>query len=86
MAAVMDIKIVQVAADGMSEEWLGMRIDESVIRDLQELHWKYRVHLCWEGGEYETPVLDAPYFIRERIELTGTGGVHKVLDARVMRK
>jgi hypothetical protein len=35
--------------------------------------------VCGEGGEYETPVLDAPYFIRERIELTGTGAFIKCL-------
>ena len=74
----------------MGEEWLGVRIDEDVIRDLQELHRRYRIHLCGEGGEYETLVLDAPYF-RERIELTktekvwyGDRGVLKVLDARVV--
>ena len=92
MAAVMDIRIVQVAADGMGEEWLGVRIDEGAIRDLQELQKRYRIHLCGEGGEYETLVLDAPYF-KERIELTeteqvwyGDRGVLKVLDARVVGK
>ena len=92
MAARMDIRIVQVAAGGMGEEWLGVRIDEGVIRDLQELHRRYRIHLCGEGGEYETLVLDAPYF-KERIELVeterawyGDRGVLKVLDARVVGK
>lgn len=92
MAAVMDIRIVQVAADGMGEEWLGVRIDEGAIRDLQELQKKYHIHLCGEGGEYETLVLDAPYF-KGRIELRktekvwyGDRGVLKVLDARVVGK
>jgi len=92
MAAVMDIRIVQVAAGGMGEEWLGMRIDEDAIRDLQELNRRYCIHLCGEGGEYETLVLDAPYF-KERIELVetervwyGDRGVLKVLDARVVGK
>jgi diphthamide synthase (EF-2-diphthine--ammonia ligase) len=69
-----------------------VRIDEGAIRDLQELHRRYRIHLYGEGGEYETLVLDAPYF-KERIELTetetvwyGDRGVHKVLDARVVEK
>ena len=53
-----------------------------------ELHKRCRIHLC--GGEYETLVLDAPYF-RERIEMLetkkvwyGDRGVLKVLDARVV--
>jgi len=85
-------QVVQVAAGGMGEEWLGMRIDEGAIRGLEELHRRYRIHLCGEGGEYETLVLDAPYF-KERIELVetervwhGDRGVLKVLDARVVGK
>ena len=92
MAAVMDTMIVQVAAGGMGEEWLRVRIDEGAIRDLQELHRRYRIHLCGEGGEYETLVLDAPYF-KERIELLetervwyGDRDVLKVLNARVVGK
>jgi hypothetical protein len=29
----------------MGEEWLGVRIDEGAIRNLQELHRRYRIHL-----------------------------------------
>jgi diphthamide synthase (EF-2-diphthine--ammonia ligase) len=79
----------------MGEEWLEVRIDEGAIRNPQELRRRYRIHLCGECGEcgeYETLVLDAPYF-KERIELTktervwyGDRGVLKVLDARGVEK
>ena len=60
----MDIIVVQVAADGMNESWLGRKLDEGAVDDLSELHRKYGVHIMGEGGEYETLVLDAPIFKR----------------------
>jgi diphthine-ammonia ligase len=69
MARSMDIAIVQVAAYGMDESWLGRRLDDAATDDLCKLHRKYGVHLMGEGGEYETLVLDAPIF-NKRIRLT----------------
>jgi ABC transporter with metal-binding/Fe-S-binding domain ATP-binding protein len=68
MARSMDIAIVQVAAYGMDESWLGRRLDNAAADDLCALHKKYGVHLMGEGGEYETLVLDAPIF-NKRIRL-----------------
>jgi ABC transporter with metal-binding/Fe-S-binding domain ATP-binding protein len=64
MAGSMDIIVVQVAAYGMNESWLGRKLDEGAVDDLSELHRKYGVHIMGEGGEYETLVLDAPIFKR----------------------
>ena len=64
MARSMHITIVQVAADGMDESWLGRTLDEKAVDDLSILHRKYGVHIMGEGGEYETLVLDAPIFHR----------------------
>jgi diphthine-ammonia ligase len=68
MARLMQIKIVQVAAQGLDESWLGRTIDEEAVDDLSVLHRRYGVHIMWEGGEYETLVLDAPIF-HKRIKI-----------------
>ena len=68
MADSMDIMIVQVAADGMNETWLGRTLDGRAVDDLSALHRRYGVHIMGEGGEYETLVVDAPIF-KKRIKV-----------------
>jgi len=55
-----DFKIIfsAVASDGLGPSWLGRSLDQSAVTDLKKLP----LHLCGEGGEYETLVLDAPFF------------------------
>ncbi len=62
MARLMDIVVVQVAAYGLDESWLGRKLDNTAIDRLIELNKRYGVHIMGEGGEYETLVLDAPTF------------------------
>ncbi|MCK4929067.1 MAG: TIGR00289 family protein [Methanosarcinales archaeon] len=92
MISVMDIRIVQVAAMGLDEKWLGRVIDSATIDELLELSRRYRIHICGEGGEYETLVLDAPFFT-SRIEILDTEtvwmgdmGAFTVKDARLASK
>ncbi len=92
MIKCMDIRIVKVAAGGMDESWLGRKFDEKLIEDLKALNRKYRVHIAGEGGEYETLVLDAPYY-KKRINLIetekvwmGDCGVMKVIKAELVEK
>jgi diphthine-ammonia ligase len=54
--------IVGVYAFGFTPDWLGRKIDQTTISDLVKLNKKYQVSLVGEGGEYETLVLDAPFF------------------------
>jgi ABC transporter with metal-binding/Fe-S-binding domain ATP-binding protein len=68
MARLMQITIVQVAAYGLDESWLGRSMDEEAVNDLSVLHQRYGVHIMGEGGEYETLVLDAPIF-HKRIKI-----------------
>jgi len=63
--------IVGVYAQGFTPNWLGRKIDQTTINDLVELNKKYQVSLVGEGGEYETLVLDAPFF-NKRIQLIET--------------
>ncbi len=62
MARSMDILVVQVAAYGMDESWLGKKLDDAAVDRLIELKKRHGVHIMGEGGEYETLVLDAPIF------------------------
>jgi diphthine-ammonia ligase len=92
MIKCMDIRMVKVAASGMDESWLGQRFDEKVIEELKLLRRKYRIHIAGEGGEYETLVLDAPFY-KKRINLLetrkvwmGDHGVMKVVRAELGKK
>jgi predicted ATP pyrophosphatase (TIGR00289 family) len=63
-----DVIITGAYAYGFDSEWLGRRIDHNAIEALMELNRKYGVSLVGEGGEYETLVLDAPFF-KKRIKI-----------------
>ncbi|WP_418282179.1 diphthine--ammonia ligase [Halorubrum sp. DTA98] len=59
-----EIRIVQVAAYGLDESWLGRRYDEEALAELLELREEYGVHPLGEGGEFETYVVDGPHMDR----------------------
>lgn len=66
-----EIIIVDVAADGFDESWLGRKIDEKTIDDLKKLNKKYGINMVGEGGEMETFVLDCPLF-KKKLVITQT--------------
>ena len=81
-----EITIVQVAAYGLDESWLGRTLDATALAQLQELNEEYGVHVLGEGGEFETLVTDAPHMSRPiRIEYEtewdGTRGRLRITDA-----
>ena len=59
-----EIRIVQVAAYGLDESWLGRTLDADALADLEAVHEEYGVHILGEGGEFETLVTDAPHMDR----------------------
>jgi uncharacterized protein (TIGR00290 family) len=63
-----DIRIVQVAAAGLDESWLGRTLDADALAELRERNDQYGVHILGEGGEFETYVVDGPHMSR-RIEM-----------------
>jgi len=63
------IIITGTYAYGFNESWLGRPIDAQTIRDLLDLKRKFKVSIVGEGGEYETLVLDAPFFQRKIVLL-----------------
>jgi ABC transporter with metal-binding/Fe-S-binding domain ATP-binding protein len=58
--------IAGVFSEPFGASWLGRPIDREALDELKQYAKKYRITLTGEGGEYETLVLDAPFF-RKRI-------------------
>ena len=83
-----EITIIQVAAAGLDESWLGRTLDADALAELQTLNEEYGVHILGEGGEFETLVTDGPHMDRP-IELEydtawdGTRGSIVVEDAQL---
>jgi len=84
--------ITGVSAEGLGREWLGKRIGAEEGERLVGISRKYGINLSGEGGEYETLVVDAPFF-KFRIEIEeaeiawdGQRGVYLVKKARLAEK
>jgi ABC transporter with metal-binding/Fe-S-binding domain ATP-binding protein len=56
------IVIVGVFSSPFDASWLGREIDRRTLDELREIARKYRITLTGEGGEFETFVVDAPFF------------------------
>jgi ABC transporter with metal-binding/Fe-S-binding domain ATP-binding protein len=88
LAAGFDIQIVQVAAHGLDESWLGRTLDADALAELEELNEEYGVHILGEGGEFETFVTDGPHMewpieLEYDTEWEGTRGRIRVTDTRL---
>jgi len=81
-----------VYAYGLNQEWLGRRLDWKALEDLIILNEKYGISIVGEGGEYETLVLDAPFFkkririLKARVFWSGDSGYLHVEEARLEDK
>jgi len=83
ISAGLDIRIVQVAAEPLGPELLGRRLDLGLLESLERMNrGRPPVHVAGEGGEYETLVVDAPFFDR-RLVLDETATVTRGLAARL---
>lgn len=69
-----DIRITQVASDGLGKEWLGRKIDLETFEQLKQLSKKYGFDLDFEGGYADTFVVDSPMF-KKKIEFIDTSKV-----------
>lgn len=85
--AGLDIRFVHLAAEGLSAELLGQGLDEARLAALERLPTRGRgVHPAGEGGEFETLVVDAPFF-RSRLVLDEVAAEVRPSTARlVVRK
>ena len=83
-----EIVILQVAAGGLDESWVGRQLDRDALDELEALNDEYGVHVLGEGGEFETFVVDGPHMNR-RIDLDydvvwdGTRGHVEITNAEL---
>ncbi len=77
----MDIILTGVSCEGMGPEWLGRMVDSSCLEELKRLNEAYGVNVSGEGGEYESFVMDAPFF-KKRI---GFEEVERIWDDGINR-
>jgi uncharacterized protein (TIGR00290 family) len=69
IAAGLDIRLVHLAAEPLGPELLGRRLDLPLLQELERRSATIRrTNVAGEGGEYETLVVDAPFF-RSRLAL-----------------
>lgn len=61
-----DARIIKTAAYGLGKEQLGKSLSQ-VRPKLAALNAQFGVHLCGEGGEYETLVFDSPLFTHKLV-------------------
>ncbi|KAI5954060.1 hypothetical protein CANMA_004899 [Candida margitis] len=64
----LDARLIKVAAIGLNAKHLGKPLQE-VYPHLLKLNQMYDVHICGEGGEFETIVLDCPFFKTKKLEI-----------------
>lgn len=65
VAGGLDARIVKVASLGLDAQHVGESIlNPRFTRHLMQLGDKWGVHVCGEGGEYESVVVDAPLYQR----------------------
>jgi len=69
IAAGLDIRLVHLAAEPLTPDLLGRRLDLELVAELERRSREVRLlNVAGEGGEFETLVVDAPFFSR-RIEI-----------------
>lgn len=87
-----EIIITSISAKGLEKEWLGRKIDKKCLEELKELNQKFGIHITGEGGEYETLVLDTPFFekkinpIETETKWDGMRGKMKIKKAELVEK
>lgn len=92
MDSGMEIIFAAVAAHGLDRKWLGEKLDTEMLSKLVKLNEKFKVDICGEGGEYESLVIDAPWF-NKRIEIVdaektwdGVSGRYNIRKAQLVGK
>tara|TARA_B100000029_G_scaffold84727_1_gene75396 strand:+ start:8267 stop:8962 length:696 start_codon:yes stop_codon:yes gene_type:complete len=55
-----EVMFVSVSAEGLGEEWLGVKLNVDSLESLELLSQQHRFNIDGEGGEFETVVLSSP--------------------------
>jgi diphthine-ammonia ligase len=84
IGAGLDIRLVQLAAESLTPELLGHRLDLEMVQEIERRSREVRpVHVAGEGGEYETLVTDLPGWthrlVIDHTEEEHRGGAHRLV-------
>jgi diphthine-ammonia ligase len=64
-----EVIVSGIFSEPFDEKWLGRSLSPETLEELKKIRRRYRISLTGEGGEYESSVLDAPFF-RKKIRVT----------------
>lgn len=83
ISAGLDIRLVHLAAEPLTPDLLGRRLDTALLEELERRSRTVRtVNVAGEGGEFESLVVDAPFFrsriILDRSEASTTGSTSRL--------
>jgi len=83
IAAGLDIRLVHLAAEPLTPELLGRRLDGALVEEIERRSRSILpVNVAGEGGEFETLVVDAPFFSgrieADRVERVITGSTARL--------
>lgn len=80
----LDARIIKVAAIGLLDNHLGKSITQ-LYPQLVKLNQLYDVHICGEGGEFETIVLDCKFFKHQKLSIVDQHVVHHSSDVSFLK-
>jgi diphthine-ammonia ligase len=93
IAAGLDIRLAHLAAEPLDPSLAGQRLEVAMLDELERRSRSHRAfHLAGEGGEFETLVVDAPFFHAriawDSVEVSTQGGATRwrPVDARLEPK
>jgi len=66
-----EVIITGIAAYPLDESWLGRKLDEDTLKEMEKLEKEFKINVAGEGGEFETLVVDSPIH-KKKIELIET--------------
>lgn len=63
-----EVIISGVAAYPLDKKWIGRKIDKKFIEEIKVLSEKYKINPAGEGGEFESLVVNCPFF-KKRLDV-----------------
>jgi diphthine-ammonia ligase len=88
IASGLDIRLVHLAAESLDPGLIGQQLNERLVEELERRSREIRrLNVAGEGGEFETLVVDAPFFrkrlVLDETEVTERAGTTRLTVRRV---
>ena len=83
--------LIKTAALGLDpRQYLGQKIDQSLLKKLIESNEKYQLNVCGEGGEYESMTIGCPMFQNKKIiideyEIVDDGNDNQIVQVSYLK-